>query len=228
MLTIRRPSNLASCEPSAPPMRSDQLLRSMHKVMNHDLPNELVVLQSLLQLLEEEESSQLSKEGREYVSRLQNATRRAGEMVRFLKEMGRLNTQASQPATIFLAAFTRELQGELHRLHPGIHFQFDWQLDTPTLHGDSRVYLRAILELLGGFISPHAKSCVISARAQAHGDAVELALELTQIPAAPSPLSVENRMELILARESLALCGAGVEVTLPANGSIQFSLVAPS
>src|SRR6266542_384953 len=53
--------------------KAERLLRSMHKVFSHDLPNQMVVLQSLLQLLRQEEAQNLTDDGREYVRRLQNA-----------------------------------------------------------------------------------------------------------------------------------------------------------
>ena len=60
-------------------MPSDRLLRGMQKVCSHDLPNQIVVLQSLLQMLQLEEADRLSPDGRDYVRRLQKVTRRTAE-----------------------------------------------------------------------------------------------------------------------------------------------------
>src|SRR5438046_377554 len=40
--------------------RADRLLRKMHPVLSHDLPNQLVALEGLLQLLEQEETLRLT------------------------------------------------------------------------------------------------------------------------------------------------------------------------
>jgi light-regulated signal transduction histidine kinase (bacteriophytochrome) len=212
-------------------MRSDQLLRGMHKVVSHDLPNQMVVLQSLLHFLNEE-SAQLSDDGREYVRRLVNATRRANDMVRFLKEMARLKKFACQSETITLATFGRELQGELQRLHPEHSFEFDWHWDVPAIVGDPRVYLHAVLELCAGLLSPHAKTCRLSANSARRGPAIKLTFHLEEMSgASPIPYDpeiVEQRMELILARQWLALGGAGVEILRPDDAAAAFVIIVPN
>jgi light-regulated signal transduction histidine kinase (bacteriophytochrome) len=213
-------------------MRSDRLLLGMQKVFGHDLPNQMVVLQSLLQLMAEEESPRLSDDGREYVRRLQNATKRASDMVRFLKEMARLNALTPQSGTITLAALARELQGELQQLHSATRFEFDWHWIVPAILGDPRVYLQAILELCAGLLSPNSKRCRVSATSEQHGDAIELAFRLQEPKETAPPRctmqTLEQRMEIVLAREWLALCGAGVELNLPAGAGTCFSIVVPN
>ena len=153
-------------------MRSHRLLNGLQKVIGHDLPNQMVVLQSLLQLVNEEESNRLSKDGCEYVRRLLNATQRASAMVRFLKEMARLNAFSPVSKTMTLADLARELQGELQQLHPTTRFEFDWHWSVPAILGDSRVYGRAMVELCTGFINPQGGQCRLSARSKRLGDAV--------------------------------------------------------
>src|SRR5262245_42244724 len=68
--------------------RAERLLAAMHKVFSHDLPNQLVVIQSLLGLLGDE-ASRLSDEGRDMLRRIGAAAGRAGDMVYFLKDMAR-------------------------------------------------------------------------------------------------------------------------------------------
>ena len=213
-------------------MRSDRLLRGMHKVFSHDLPNQMVVLQSLLQFLDQDEYAHLSVEGREYLRRLQHATGRASEMVRFLKEMGRLNAFASKSETFALSLLGRELQGELQRRYPALKFEFEWRWKVPTIVGDTRVYLQAILELCSGLMLGQGKACRVSASCEQQGDAVELTFHLDEMSEAAAlrwhPQTVDQRMEIILAREWLALCSAGVAVTFPADGRVCFSIVGPN
>src|SRR5689334_11074635 len=87
------------------PTDAERRLTSMHKVCNHDLPNQLVVLQSLLKLMELEEAEHLSEQGREFVRRMQNASQHASSMVRFLKEMSGLGMRAARLEPIALAEF---------------------------------------------------------------------------------------------------------------------------
>ena len=212
-------------------MRSHRLLNGMQKFIGHDLPNQMVVLQSLLQLVNEEECNRLSKDGREYVRRLLNATQRASAIVRFLKEMARLNAFSPVSETMALADLARELQGELQQLHPTTVFEFDWQWSVPAILGDSSVYGRAMLELCTGFINPQSGQCQLSARSQHLGDAVELTILLAQMhdagPVRGTTQTLDERMEVILAREWLALGGAGLEVTLPSRGETNFSIIVP-
>lgn len=226
MPIIQRRSSLSLSDLAADsPMRADRLLRGMQKVFGHDLPNQMVVLQCLLQLLNDEESPRLSADGREYVRRLLNATKRASDMVRFLKEMARAQAFTARSESIALAVLARELQGELQRLHPATRFEFDWRWGCPTILGDPRVYLQAILELIAGFLIPDRKACRLSATSELQGAAVEMAFQLDGIC---GPLPAEQRMEVVLAREWLALCGAGVDlIPLPA-GVVRFSIVVPN
>jgi hypothetical protein len=69
--------------------RSDRLLRTMRPVLSHDLPNQLVALQGLLQMLELDEAASLGAPAQETVFRLQRVARRTCEMARFLREVER-------------------------------------------------------------------------------------------------------------------------------------------
>src|SRR5262245_34668586 len=87
--------SVTSC--SSPPEReggrAERLLAAMHKVFSHDLPNQLVIVQSLLSFLGDE-ASRLSDEGRDHLRRLQAAGGRAGDMIHFLKDMAALARRA--------------------------------------------------------------------------------------------------------------------------------------
>ena len=213
-------------------LRSDRLLQGMHKVFSHDLPNQMVVLQSLLQLLGEEEAATLSDDGREYVRRLQNATKLASAQVRFLKEMGRLNAFTGKSEAISLSALARELQGELQTRHVDKRFVFDWRWSVPTIVGNPRAFSQALLELIGTFLHPHTKACQVSASSAPNGDTIVLAFRLQATPqalASPGKLpNFDERMEIILAREWLALGGALLEMTVPADGGMCFSILVPN
>jgi light-regulated signal transduction histidine kinase (bacteriophytochrome) len=216
------------------PAQADRLLRQMHQVCSHDLPNQLVVLQSLLKLLSLEESAHLSDEGQEFVRRLQNATRHASGLVRFLKEMGGLKTRAAKFEPIALAQLARELQGGLQHLYPERQFAFSWDWQVPMVVGDTRLYVQAILELFAGLSHANGRQCRLTASARQHADMVELAFHIEERlsadgAAAPAkPRALEERPEIILAREWLALCGAGVEVLSARSAEARFALTVPN
>ena len=239
MSTVHMRPFISTFEHAGSSMRSDRLLRGMHKVFSHDLPNQMVALQSLLQLLHAEEAERLSAEGQEYVRRLQNVTQRACEQVRFLKEMGRMKSYMAKSETISLVTLSRELQGELQQKHPHRSFAFDWRWSVPTIVGDARTILLALSELFAGFLHPSGTRCRLSANATRHGGAIELAFHLEQVislkaeDTVPTGLrwtaqNLDQRMEIILAREWLALSGADLDVTLPEDGEVRFSIAIPN
>src|SRR5476651_939412 len=89
---------------------ADRLLRTMHPVLSHDLPNQLVTLQGLLQMLKLKEPPALDASGLETVDRLQRVARKTGEMARFLKELDRLGSYQCRLEKIQLANLIREVK----------------------------------------------------------------------------------------------------------------------
>jgi len=211
-------------------MQSERLLQAMQKTISHDLPNQIIVLQSLLQLLREEESDALGDEGREYVRRLIHATRRAGELARFLKELCRIQTLACKAESVSLAALSQELQGELQRIHADRHFEFDWRWSEKTIHGDSRVFLSALLELVAAATSPQSKRCLVSGTSELRDGAVMLLLRIDErMPGkAAMPFEpIDQRLEVTIACEWLHLCGATVSAEQAIDGVRTFSIRTP-
>src|SRR5687768_4742282 len=90
--------------------RARHVLGRMHKAFSHDLPNQMVALQSLLHLLEVGEAGRLSPDGQECVARLHNVARKAAAMVRFLKEMGRLASYQGVIDEVVLDALGRRVK----------------------------------------------------------------------------------------------------------------------
>jgi light-regulated signal transduction histidine kinase (bacteriophytochrome) len=231
--TSRRASTRTPTDDSHQAARLSEHLQRIH---NHDLPNEMVALQSLLQLLSIEEAKNLSGEGQEYLRRLQNAAKRASNLVRLLKEMGRLNSYNCAAEAIDLANLARELQGELQRAWPHKNLTFEWQWGTPTVFGDARVFLHAIVELYKTLFARSTKECLVHASSRRHEDVVEIQFRIQDRsstrqtraaePAAPSQGAAEP-LEIVIAREWLALCNAEMEV-LPCDATdAAFRITAP-
>jgi light-regulated signal transduction histidine kinase (bacteriophytochrome) len=197
----------SSAEADPGEARAERLLRGMYKVCSHDLPNQMVVLQSLLQMLQMEELDRLSPDGQEYVTRLSSAALRAGALVRFLKEMGRLYGYQPQFEEVSLTALARELRAELNQLCPGQGLEYEWHWHVPTVRADYRPFYQSLLGLLQGRVETAGAVCRIGARSQVIESGVELDFQVT--PATPVGRTArEQRPEVVLAREWLAAGGA--------------------
>jgi light-regulated signal transduction histidine kinase (bacteriophytochrome) len=204
-------------------MRSDDLLRAMHKVCHHDLPNQIAVIQGLLHFLDEE-SAPLSTEGREHLARLHSATGNAANLARFLREMVNLADFAPLAESVSLAALGRELQGELLRRHPERTFEFAWHWREPAVVGDARVLVQALVEMLAGLST--ARACQVQASSERRGQAVEIAFRLDHRAAAKTQV-LDQRLEIVLARAWLALCNAQLDLTFPGPAETRFAVVMP-
>jgi signal transduction histidine kinase len=213
-----------------------RLSEQLERIHNHDLPNEMVALQSLLQLLSIEEAKNLSGEGQEYLRRLQNAARRASNLVRLLKEMGRLKSYNGAAKALDLASLARELQGELQRAWPEKNLTFEWQWSTPTVFGDARVFLHAIVEIFRSLFASSAKEFLVAASSRRHKDVVELTFRVQDRsigrrahvaePAAPAQRPAEP-LEIVIAREWLARGDAEMDVLQSDKSGAAFRITAP-
>lgn len=220
-------------ESNAAPVEADRWLEAMGRVCSHDLPNQLVALQSLLTLLAQEQSARLDGEGREFLARMQNALRHAGSMARFLKEMANLRKRTARLEPIALAGLARELQGGLQHLFPERQFTFAWNWNVPSVVGDATLMTRAILELCAGLSRAGTVQCAVSASSREAPDTIELAFHLDEHPASGAGniakrRTVLERMEVVLAREWLALMGVGLEGLVSGEAEARFVLTVPN
>ena len=195
--------------------QADRLLVKMHQVLSHDLPNQMVALQSLLQLLELEEANRLGDAGRECLRRLHRAARKAAGQVRFLREMARLRTHGRRVVPVTLATLVREIALEVgQQMSASPEMQCRLAGDDASFAADPRRLVLAMVEIVRMLVErdstgPH--TLAVGGRAMA--DAVELHGELTwpgdHAPgaAARQPKPCE-RLEVMLAEEMLAGFGA--------------------
>lgn len=199
--------------------RARRLLEAMHKVFSHDLPNQLVVVQSLAGLLREEEA-QFSADGREALNRLQQAARRAGDTVHFLKDMARLARLAETVEEIRLSALAREVQAELNQIYPRRDIQVEANWAVPYLFAGRRSLHQAMIQLLRCGLDHYPnQAATLYLSSEAKGDALEmnLGVQPREGPLLPNAGPVrqdrtlpEQRLEFILARELLDLWGGTV------------------
>jgi signal transduction histidine kinase len=229
------PSSVAPTSPAlaGDELRSERLLAAMHRVFSHDLPNQLVVVQSLINLLAEEENN-LSADGREILTRLAQAAQRAGGMVDFLKEMARLSKLVETMEVIPLAALARELQAALTHLYPQrrVCVAASWAVDS--VYAGRRSLQQAVVQLarcgIEHFRSDEVKIVLASGAA---GPGVEISLGIEPGNAQPLPNATslrqdrslpELRLEFVLAREMLAIWGGSLTAR-PQPGQSYFFVI---
>src|SRR5262249_35091081 len=149
------------------------------------------------------------------VRRLQNASQHASSMVRFLKEMSALGTRTPRMEPIALAELGRELQGDLQHLYPGRQFSFAWDWRVPSVLGDVSLFGQAILEMYAGLTHSGVENTRVTASSRAGEGKVELVFSIHEKPTATDPgpgatpgksRSLDERLQVILAREWLGLC----------------------
>jgi len=201
------------------PNRAERLLEAMYPVFSHDLSNQLVIVQSLANLLELEEKPNLSPKAQEYLSRLIGASQRAGGMVQFLKQMARLNRLQEPIEAIQLSYLAREIHAEVNQLFPEQKFLFETHWEVPVVHAGRRSLHQAILEVLHCGIDWFADtklSMRIQSRPNTAGVELELAVSpgnnMDEPPLRHDNPKVENRLGLCLARELVATWGGALEV----------------
>jgi signal transduction histidine kinase len=217
--------------------RAGQLLDAMHQVCSHDLPNQLIIVQSFINLLEMEEKPGLTDAAQEYLTRLAGAARRAGIMVQFLKEMARLNRLQEPVETIDLADFLRELRAELTQRLPARRLSFAGDWTAAAVRGGRRSLQQALLEVLrcGIELCPTAEVVIrFRSRAEAFGVRLDIAVArdgslnpTQQLLFRDDGPPIANRLEIHLAQALVATWGGTLEVT-PGSSAFSLCLQVPS
>jgi len=217
--------------------RSGQLLDAMHQVCSHDLPNQLIIVQSFINLLEMEEKRGLTNAAQEYLTRLAGAARRAGVMVQFLKDMARANHLQEPIETIELIDFVRELRAELTQRLPARRLSFDGNWTVAAVRAGRRSLQQALLKVLrcGIELCPTAEVVVqLMSRKEAPWAQLEIVVArdgvlnpTQQFLFRDDGPQVENRLEIHLARALAATWGGTLEVT-PGRSEFSVCLHFPS
>ena len=97
----------------------------MRPVCSHDLPNQAVALQSLLQLFAWDEAAQLSPQGREYFERLQSIANKTFALSQHLKELARLARYEPRSERLTFAVVADDVRAETQRADP--ECRWTWQ-----------------------------------------------------------------------------------------------------
>lgn len=205
-------------------MQAERLLRDMTKVCCHDLPNQIVVAQTLLQLLFEDEAERLSENGCEYLRRAKSVLERAGGLARFLREMAKLASAEPNPASVECATLSRDWRLKLAERCPAanVNWQFTWHVSN--VHTDSRLLTSALVEILALFVKTETNCVTINMRSEMRSDGIALVLVLGGVSPLPRK-EWEGRIEWILARNWLTAAGADLDEAAAHADSVAFVIL---
>jgi hypothetical protein len=222
---------------SEPTSRADRLLGKMHRVLSHDLPNQIVALQSMLQLLELEEAKRLGVDGRECLTRLHRVARKAGGMIRYLKEMSRLNAGPRHLEAVALGSIVRELRIELQQQFPTARLECELTGDARAITTDPRRLVLAVVEIVRYLQErrpPGSGKLRLIGRTVPEG--FELAGEVGWAEGVARPVSAgrleaarpEQSLEIMLAEELLSVWGARLTQVHEEVNRSRFTVLVPT
>jgi len=197
----------------SPTTLAERLLDALHQTNSHDLPNQVLSLQSLINLLDMDEATRLDAVGREYLRRLRAVADKIEGQVSFLKAISSLARHVPKMSAIDLPDLFRELQAEARSV---LETPLTWSvhLAVHTVKGDHDLLYPSLGDLLKAMVE-----CVSPRTAKAVHIASSRAAERTVVEMAVSGLGLEKRAaimgqrsEVQLARERLRLLGIDLHV----------------
>ena len=216
------------------PERPARLLRAMHKVLSHDLPNHLVVVQSLIQLLEVEERDHLGTQGREYLTRLIGAAQRTQMLSKYLKDLDRLQGLTETQDLIHLPTLLEEIQVDLAAASTPCQITWKMSSQPPNWRLGRRTFQRCMTELIRLAVDlGSVDRLVVEVETGATASGI-FALTLRCVAPLPTQAflphnrtNLEQRLEYLLARELAATWTGELQASL-SEGAILFHLTIPS
>lgn len=122
----------------------ERLLACFQKALGHELPNQLVALRGLAQMLEMEEGERFDAAGRDYLGRLSAVSQRVYTLVRGLADAGRAFRDRPPAEEVGVEELAREAAAEINTLYPGQSIGYHFSEPTPFLTV-SRLALRQVL-----------------------------------------------------------------------------------
>ena len=124
--------------------QAERLLACFQKAVGHELPNQLVAIQGLAQVLDLEEGERLSPDGREYLTRLAAAARRTHTLVRALADVGRAWRDRRLREPVALEDEVREAVAQVNQLSSGHPVEYHFS-ELTTVLTVPRLALRQVL-----------------------------------------------------------------------------------
>jgi signal transduction histidine kinase len=204
------------------------------KICRHDLPNQLVVIRGLVNLILEE-SSKLGSEGREYVRRLSGAADRALEMMQALKTLSAGDAEPENFEEIDGGQLVQELAAEIKKLYPKTEIDYHFSITIPKIQGPPRTLRQALEGLLRSGLAAHPARAVVEVATQTTNQGVEIVVGIAAkerilldrtVLAAAEIKSAENRFDLLIVRGLVESWGGALRyVEMPGRGAAYVILI---
>jgi hypothetical protein len=201
-------------------LSAERLVTGMHATCSHDLPNQILSLQSLINLMDIDAVIPAGAAGHEYLTRLKAVTEKTAEMSDFLKAMVRLARYTPQPCTLAVFELFRELIAEAKS---ALDVPLAW--DVRGLSGNVWADRDLVYSSLGGLLraltAGGAKDIAVASSPSFRRTVVVIGVSGPGLPTTMSML--EQRYDFLLARERLHV--AGVNLKLGPTGVGRASVV---
>src|SRR5262245_18876076 len=134
--------------------RAGRALWHLRKALSHDVSNQLVAVQGLLQLLQMDEADRLSADGQDYVRRAATAAQRAKGSLETLKALARLGGEKLPPCEVIsLDGLVRELTADVKAHHPARVLECQLALDAVRVAAPARLLHQALVRLLRALLA---------------------------------------------------------------------------
>jgi signal transduction histidine kinase len=216
--------------------RLERLLDGCRRGLNHDLANQLLPLQGLLQLLESEESERLSPTGKDYLRRLLGVAERTQALARTLRELAQLRADSPRAELVALPELAEEVFADVPR---PLDCTLSWE--APRVQAPRLLLQRALAQALRLLLEAHAGGpAYLNCSSRPANGGVELSIEVRSASEAaplattPVPLSADlprvwhERVECLLLRELAETWGGTVEWQKVGDGlRVTFTLPPP-
>lgn len=203
--------------------RAYHLLRNLRKIFNHDLPNQVVVVHGLLQLLKIDEKSRLTPEGQEYLSRTELACKRVLQIIDTVKKITSVDAAPANKEPIALAELLRELAAAAKHVSNGGAVEIA-PLPLKSIAAPRGALHEALLQLVT-VARPAGATGKVPIRVDMTENRVEFCVgsAAPEVRAAAKPLaieaikSVEHRLALLYVQELAATWGGSLRGTAEAT-----------
>jgi light-regulated signal transduction histidine kinase (bacteriophytochrome) len=227
-------------EDCVPKESIERLQQGLQKALGHDLPNHLLAIQGMLQLVEREQGEKLGAEGRAYLKRLTAATARTQAFVRALHlfaQAGRVN-ESWEDVPLIEAA--RGAATEVRALFPerGIEFGFDLRATTARVPGRSfrlvlvQLLAQAVQNLAQGRSeleigsAPAGAAVLVWVSEKFDSDGADIPARVAEAEG-PESAKIDHLLSLVMVREIVAAWNAQLRVDL-GQGRPLLALVLPA
>jgi signal transduction histidine kinase len=132
----------------AAPAAAAALLACFQEALGHQLPNRLVAIQGLAQLLEADAGARLGEEDRENLGRLAALAQRTDRLVRGLADIGRLCREARSGDRVNPQEVARAAAAEVSLLYTGPAIGYDFPVALPAVPVSAASLRQVLFQLL--------------------------------------------------------------------------------